>query len=122
MRPSSPLERTDAFVVREQHFANLLRRSFAVRFFGWHPTGEPPMQPLPSGTPSRRQLFGLVGTSALTLAFDTRPSFSQEKQPGAALSPLNRFPRTVQEWYVEQVRAAVKIGNERRAKLKTKAD
>ena len=45
----------------------------------------------------------------------------REAKP-AALAPLNRFPRMVQEWYVEQVRAAEKIGDEARAKLKTKAD
>jgi dienelactone hydrolase len=46
---------------------------------------------------------------------------AQDKQP-APLAPLNRFPRTVHDWYVERVRAAERLGNARRAKLKTKAD
>jgi len=36
--------------------------------------------------------------------------------------PLNRFPRMVQEYFVEQVRRAEEIGIEARAALKTKAD
>src|SRR6186713_1180209 len=39
-----------------------------------------------------------------------------------ALEPLNRFPRMMQEWLVEQVRASERRGNEARAALKTKAD
>jgi len=70
---------------------------------------------------SRRELFRATGLSALALGFDGPSAFAQEKQP-LALAPLNRFPRTVQEFYVEQVRAAEKRGEEARAKLKTKAD
>ncbi|HSJ03070.1 MAG TPA: acetylxylan esterase, partial [Verrucomicrobium sp.] len=40
----------------------------------------------------------------------------------AALPPLNRFPRMMQEWLVGQVREAEARGNARRAALKTKAD
>ena len=78
-----------------------------------------------SGSLSRRQLFFASGSAALTLGFEPLRAGAQEKekQPAApALAPLNRFPRTVQEWYVEQVRAAEKRGEEARAKLKTKAD
>lgn len=78
------------------------------------------MRPTPLPTLSRRQLFGAAAASPLALLTD-RAAFGQEKQP-AALAPLNRFPRTVQDWYVEQVRAAEKRGDEARAKLKTKAD
>jgi dienelactone hydrolase/pimeloyl-ACP methyl ester carboxylesterase len=39
-----------------------------------------------------------------------------------AMAPLNRFPRMVHEHFVEQVRAAERQGNDRRAKLKTKED
>lgn len=39
-----------------------------------------------------------------------------------ALEPLNRFPRMMQEWLVEQVRASEQRGNAARAALKTKAD
>lgn len=46
---------------------------------------------------------------------------AQDKLP-AALAPLNRFPRTAHDWYVERLRAVERLGNARRAKVKTKAD
>jgi len=70
---------------------------------------------------SRRSFFHAAGASSL-LAFDSLPAFGQDKQPPPPLTPLNRFPRMVQEWYVEQVRAAEKIGLDAQAALKTKAD
>lgn len=70
---------------------------------------------------SRRQWLVAAGASPLALSLSP-PASAQEKQPDKPLAPLHRFPRMVQEWYVEQVRAAEKIGNEARAKLKTKAD
>jgi dienelactone hydrolase/pimeloyl-ACP methyl ester carboxylesterase len=39
-----------------------------------------------------------------------------------AIAPLNRFPRMMQEWLVDQVRASEQRGNDARAALKTKAD
>lgn len=71
---------------------------------------------------SRRQWFQLAGVSALSLTLPLPRTTSQEKQPTSPLVPLNRFGRAVHEWYVEQVRAAEKTGEERRAKLKTKTD
>ncbi len=71
---------------------------------------------------SRRHFFRATGLASFALGFDGLGSLAQEKQPANALSPLNRFPRTVQDWYVEQVRTAEKIGTDARAKLKTKAD
>jgi dienelactone hydrolase len=68
---------------------------------------------------SRRQCFHLAGASALALV--PPRAFAQEEK-GDVPAALTRFPRAVQEWYVEQVRAAEKIGEEARAKLKTKAD
>jgi dienelactone hydrolase len=47
---------------------------------------------------------------------------AQDKLPAPPLAPLNRFPRTVHDWYAEWVRAAEHFGDQRRAKLKTKAD
>jgi dienelactone hydrolase len=47
---------------------------------------------------------------------------AQSKKAAPALSPLNRFPRMVQEWYVERVRAAESIGAAARAKIKTVDD
>lgn len=69
-------------------------------------------------TPSRRHVLA----APLALGLDSLSAFAQEKQPAAALAPLNRFPRSVQDWYVEQVRAAERAGDARRAALKTKAD
>ncbi|MCE9560759.1 MAG: hypothetical protein K8U57_01765 [Planctomycetes bacterium] len=72
---------------------------------------------------TRRHFLHAAGLSALSLGFDGRPALSQEKSPAlTALTPLNRFPRMVQDFYVEQVRAAEKIGLDAQAALKTKAD
>jgi len=40
----------------------------------------------------------------------------------ASLAPLNRFPRMVQEYFVERVRRLEERANQRRAALKTRAD
>lgn len=79
------------------------------------------MHPPSSPAPSRRQLFRLAAASSLALTAEGPPAFAQEKRP-VVLAPLNRFPRSVQEWYVRQVRAAERRGEEDRARLKTKAD
>ncbi|AWM40091.1 Acetyl xylan esterase (AXE1) [Gemmata obscuriglobus] len=71
---------------------------------------------------SRRHFLRTTGAMPLALACDGCPALTREKQPTTPLGPLNRFPRTVQDWYVEQVRAAESRGNETRAKLATKAD
>lgn len=60
--------------------------------------------------------------SALALTTPSPRTRVQEKPLANALAPLNRFPRMVREWYVEQVRAAEKIGLDAQAALKTKAD
>jgi dienelactone hydrolase len=65
-------------------------------------------------TLSRRELFAV----ASALACGSRLS-AAEPPP---LAPLNRFPRMVQEWFVTQVRAAERAGNEARAAMKTRAD
>jgi hypothetical protein len=68
---------------------------------------------------SRRQW--LLASAASPFAFSLPEALAAQpkaKQP-AALAPLNRFPRMVQEWYVEQVRAAEKRGEAARAWLKT---
>jgi cephalosporin-C deacetylase-like acetyl esterase len=76
---------------------------------------------MPRSSLSRRQLFHVAGAGAVTSLLPGGRALAQEKNP-AALAPLNRFPRMVHEWYVEQVRAAERKGNEARAKLKTKGD
>ncbi|MBP3957024.1 acetylxylan esterase [Gemmata sp. G18] len=75
---------------------------------------------LPFPPLSRRHFFRTAAASSLALGLEGLSALADEKSP--ALEPLNRFPRTVQEFFVEQVRAAERIGTEARAKLKTKAD
>jgi dienelactone hydrolase len=78
---------------------------------------------LPFPPLSRREFFHTASASALSLGFPAIRTCAEEKQPAApALAPLNRFPRTVHEWFVEQARAAEKSGEEARARLKTKLD
>jgi dienelactone hydrolase len=72
---------------------------------------------------SRRQWFQATGLASLsmgTMAFPNYRAFAQEKP--FPLAQLNRFPRMVHEFYVEQVRAAERNCIENQAKLKTKAD
>ncbi|MDP6353776.1 MAG: hypothetical protein QF473_01650, partial [Planctomycetota bacterium] len=38
------------------------------------------------------------------------------------MEPLNRFPRMLHEYMVDQVRRAEAVGSERKAQLRTKAD
>ncbi|MCE9563919.1 MAG: prolyl oligopeptidase family serine peptidase [Planctomycetes bacterium] len=71
---------------------------------------------------SRRQWLLAAGVSPFALDLSGH-ALGQEKRPApAALTPLNRFPRMVQEFYVEQIRAAEKIGLDAQAALKSKAD
>ncbi|WP_439620710.1 alpha/beta hydrolase family protein [Gemmata sp.] len=73
-------------------------------------------------TPTRRQWLAAAAASPLALQLPP-PAIARQAPPApAALAPLNRFPRVVQESYVEQVRAAEKKGADLRAALKTKAD
>lgn len=66
---------------------------------------------------SRRSVLQL-GVGATLGAPWSHRLFAQEK----ALEPLNRFPRMVQEYFVEQVRAAEQLGLKRKAALKSQAD
>jgi cephalosporin-C deacetylase-like acetyl esterase len=71
---------------------------------------------------SRRQWLLAAGVSPLAID-SPEPAPAQEKQPALpGLAPLNRFPRMVQEWFVEQVRAVEKANLKEQATLKTKAD
>jgi dienelactone hydrolase len=76
--------------------------------------------------PTRRDLLqaaglGMVGMTGLDLVETSAASAAQaEKAP--ALQPLNRFGRMVHEFFVEQVRAAERVGVKARAALKTKAE
>jgi dienelactone hydrolase len=55
------------------------------------------------------------------LASDPRSIYAQEKA-ATNLAPLNRFSRMVQEWFVDQIKAAESKIKERIAGLKTKQD
>jgi dienelactone hydrolase/pimeloyl-ACP methyl ester carboxylesterase len=76
------------------------------------------------GSLSRRQLLQATGLNALALGLGdpAATEAAAAEQPPAPLSPLNHFPRMVQEYFVERVRAAEEEGNSARAALKTKAD
>src|SRR5688572_4106153 len=83
-------------------------------------------------TLSRRDLLqrgglGLLGMSALQLTGTGSVVQAAETKKGptanaAGLTPLQRFPRDVQEYYVRRVREVEKASNARRAALRTKAD
>src|SRR5437868_880526 len=70
---------------------------------------------------SRRELLGAVGLSTLAPLFaGAWPRAAAAASPAPA--PLNRFPRMVQEYFVEQVRAAERKGLQAQAALHTRTD
>ncbi len=74
---------------------------------------------------NRRQWLRLAGWHALALGLGdcgVGRAVAVEQQPAVSLAPLNRFPRMVQEYTVERVRAAEQAGLKARAALKTRAD
>jgi dienelactone hydrolase len=78
---------------------------------------------------SRRTLLRLATWSAASGGLALPASLSRLVQaqesttrPQPGVQPLNRFSRMVQEWFIEQVRAAEDKNKERLAGLKTKAD
>lgn len=72
-------------------------------------------------TETRRE-FLQWGAVASAYAVLQRGLFAEDKPAKPALTALNRFPRMVQEYFVEQVRQADRTGEQRRAALKSKAD
>jgi dienelactone hydrolase len=71
---------------------------------------------------SRREVLTAACGAALASA-DSGSRLAAAEAPGRTpLAPLNRFPRMVQEFFVAQVRAAERAGNQARAALKTRAD
>src|SRR5262245_64575247 len=60
-------------------------------------------------------MSSVAGTSAAAWAQDARTSRGE-------LAPLNRFSRMVQEWFVDQVKAAEEKIKQQLAALKTKED
>src|SRR5436190_19972629 len=77
---------------------------------------------------SRRNFLVTASLSCAALRFPGRVCAQEAEKsagvtaPGRMLTPLNRFPRMVQEYFVEQVRQAEERGNKRRELLKTKED
>lgn len=75
---------------------------------------------------SRRQAIRTAGLAALGLtALDwltVSDVFAAAASGKTELEPLNRFPRMVQEYFVQRVRKAEAEANKVRAQLKTKAD
>jgi dienelactone hydrolase len=90
-----------------------------------------PMKPL-----SRRDLLKSSGTgliaaslaglgaapSAVAAAAAAKTAAAAKKQPDGPLTPLNRFGRMMQEYYVTRLREVEKTAATRRAALRTKAD
>jgi dienelactone hydrolase len=82
-----------------------------------------------SDRPSRRDLLrlaGAAGISRIAASPPPLPAQSANATPGVSgapqIEPLNRFPRMVQEYFVERVRAIEAAGKAQRAQLETKAD
>src|SRR6185369_12079963 len=73
---------------------------------------------------TRRRLFEAVGTGVLGASLPELAVGAQSTKPagGQVVEPLNRFPRMVQEYFVEQVRQAEKKSTGALAALKTKAE
>lgn len=89
-----------------------------------------PHESLIEGTLTRRALLQRTGAglAGLSLAdfFAASELFAAEPKRAAAapaaLEPLNRFPRMVQEYYVTRVRAVEQLAEKRRAALRSKRD
>lgn len=83
----------------------------------------------PSSNPflSRRDALKLSGLGTLAFAFNEF-SLCQNAQAAAApvsapaIAPLNRFPRMVQEYYVQRLRAIEDLANARRDALRSRVD
>jgi len=75
--------------------------------------------------PTRRRWLRTTGRNAVALGVGSTiasPAAGQDKAPAEPLAPLNRFPRTAQEYFVARVREAERIGLDAQARLKTKAE
>src|SRR5262245_3635940 len=74
---------------------------------------------------SRRRWLQALGLHALSLGLiDWMAEYTagEEPPPAPPLTPLNRFPRMVQEYFVEQAGIAEQACRKARANLKTRAD
>jgi dienelactone hydrolase len=74
---------------------------------------------------SRRQWLQALGLRTVALGLVDQAAIEasgQTQVPPRSVPPLNRFPRMVQEFFVEQVRAAEEAGLAERHALQTRAD
>ena len=76
---------------------------------------------------SRRELLKFAGLTAFGVSLGENCTIlaraaDAKTAPVTDLAPLNRFPRMVQEYFVERVRAVERAANERRAQIKTRED
>lgn len=83
--------------------------------------------PLPHHFLSRREILKLTGLGLAGFSLGDRcagGAFAADVKaaPAPALEPLNRFPRTVHEYFVERVREVERAADQRRAALRTKED
>lgn len=67
-------------------------------------------------------LFRATGESFAAAESAKLPTPTAAAAPKAPMVPFNRFPRAVQEYYVQLIRAAEREGDARRAALRTRAD
>lgn len=72
-------------------------------------------------TSARRRFLQLAGATATAHQFSPLAAFADEPAP-TDLPPLNRFPRMVHNYYLDQVVRAERRGLSRKAALQTKAD
>lgn len=73
---------------------------------------------------TRRRMFQIAGRDVFGLAMASWMLLDQSEAAEAvsAVEPLNRFPRMMQNYFVERVRQAEMMGEQRRAALKSKED
>ena len=78
------------------------------------------------GDPSRRELLRLAGLGALGLPWTgslvTTPLDAAPPPPAAEIPVFNRFPRMVQEWFVDRLREIEKQSLAVKMRLNTKQD
>lgn len=75
---------------------------------------------------TRRRMLGVSGLASLGVAMADWPMIRSvigaEQSGRGALAPLNRFPRMVQEYFVDQMRQVENRNIQTKKKLKTKAE
>jgi dienelactone hydrolase/pimeloyl-ACP methyl ester carboxylesterase len=75
---------------------------------------------LPSPLSAKLMPSGLLGLVALLSVLCGPPAAAEAR--GESLTPLNRFPRMVQEYFVEQVRQVERQADQRRAALQSRQE